>query len=247
MTPTVCVIIPTFNHFEYARRAVQSLLRCPVRRTRIRYLLVDDASPEWDAVDWNTWPEPDCHKLRFARRGGLTRSWNAGLRVAVSMGAEYAVCTNSDVLFSPQWFAPLADALENGFHLVGPVTNAPGDAPAQDVQCYLPDAKVVTDSPKQIDSIARALRKAAPVAVSAPINGFFMMAKTERWRQGAFSRHCVFDPGFPLVGNETELQKRWKKAGMVTGFVPSSFVFHYRSVSRPEGLMGKCGGGAFRR
>ena len=247
MTPTVCVIIPTFNHFEYARRAVQSLLRCPVRGTRIRYLLVDDASPEWDAVDWNTWPEPDCNKLRFARRGGLTRSWNAGLREAVSMGAEYAVCTNSDILFSPHWFEPLTDALENGFDLVGPVTYAPGDAPAQNVQGYLTGAELITDSSKKIDSIARVLRKAAPAAVPASINGFFMMAKTERWRQGAFSRHCVFDPDFPLVGNETELHARWRNAGMVTGFVPSSFIFHYRSVSRPEGLMGKCGGGAFRR
>ncbi len=246
MPQTVCVIIPTFNQFEYARRAVQSLLRCTVRGATLQYLLVDDASPEWDAVDWNTWPQPDCRKLRFSKRGGLTRSWNAGLRQAVSMGAEYAVCTNSDVLFTPHWFEPLADALENGFDLVGPVTNAPGDAPAQDVQCYLPDA-VVTDSAKKIASIAAALRNAAPAAISAPINGFFMMAKTQRWRQGAFSRHCVFDPGFPLVGNETELQKRWSKAGMVTGFVPSSFVFHYRSVSRPEGLTGKCGGGAFRR
>ena len=247
MPPTVCVIIPTFNHFEYARRAVQSLLRCPLRSAKLRYLLVDDASPEWDEVDWKTWPEPDCRKLRYSRRGGLTRSWNAGLREAISIGAEYAVCTNSDVLFSPHWFEPLADALGNGFHLVGPVTNAPGDAPAQDVLHYLAGTELVTDSAKKIDSIARALRNAATAAVPAPINGFFMMAKTECWRQGAFSRHCVFDPAFPLVGNETELQERWRKAGMVTGIVPSSFVFHYRSVSRPEGLMGKCGGGAFRR
>jgi GT2 family glycosyltransferase len=76
--------------------------------------------------------------------------------------------------------------------------------------------------------------------------GFFMMAKTRTWWRGAFSSECVFDAGYPLLHNELELQKRWLKAGMRIGFCPRTYVFHYRSVSRPEGLTGRLGRGAYR-
>ena len=66
------------------------------------------------------------------------------------------------------------------------------------------------------------------------INGFFMLAKTTRWWEGKFNEQHVFDPSKIMTGNEDELQRRWHKQQFRTGFVPSSFVFHYRAVSRGD-------------
>jgi GT2 family glycosyltransferase len=213
----------------------------------LEYAVIDDASTEWGDIDWNCWPSPKGIELHFSRHAGLTRSWNAGLVLAAERSADYAVCTNSDVLFSKGWFGPLASALRNGFHLVGPLTNAPGHASWQNVApFYEPLGSPFSDADEQLDEISNAIRKHLVGPIEAPINGFFMMARTATWFKGALTRDCVFDPHYPLVGNEVELQRRWSRAGFRIGFVPQSYVFHYRSVSRPEGLEGKMGYGAYR-
>jgi len=241
--PRVCVVIPTYNHFAYARAAVRSLVRHAPRGATVEHIVVDDCSPEWDAVDWRTWPGGG-RRVRFGRRGGLTRSWNAGLRFAFERRSDYVVCTNSDVLFSPGWFEPLVDALESGLDLVGPVSNAPGHAAAQDVRLYLDAPSELDDSARSIGATARALRGKAPLR--SRINGFFMMARTGVWRAGRYSRRCVFDPACRMAGNEDELQARWSALGRTAGIATASYIFHYRSVSRPEGLQVRSAAGAYR-
>ncbi len=66
------------------------------------------------------------------------------------------------------------------------------------------------------------------------------------WWEGAHSPGNVFDPQYPLAGNEVDLQIRWEAMGLRVGLVPQSYIFHYRSVSRPEGLRGNLGAGAYR-
>jgi GT2 family glycosyltransferase len=244
----VLVIIPTCGHFEYAKRAVHSFLKwtSDAVTNDSQFVIVDDASEEWLTLNWTDWPSSQ--RFHFEKRGGLTRSWNEGLRLALKWGSQYAICTNSDVLFSQGWFSPLSEALSKGFDLVGPLTNAPGHARWQNVLpfCY-PDRPLVDDSDHSIGCISEMIRKKAVDTIEARINGFFMMAKTETWWRGAFSDVDVFDPKLPMVHNEVELQRRWFRLGFRVGVVPRSYIFHYRSVSRPEGLRGRSGGGAFRR
>jgi GT2 family glycosyltransferase len=246
---SVLVVIPCRGHFDYARRAVISLVNEAARHRepRVEYVIVDDASREWHSLSWRDWPDPDCRKIRFEAQAGLTRSWNAGLRLAREISAKYAVCTNSDVLFSRAWFEPLAEALESGFDLVGPVTNAPGEATWQSVRpfCTQPRPRL-DDNADHMDLVVKDIRARKVGTIEAPINGFFLMAKTRTWWRGAFSRECVFNPDYPLEHNETELERRWLQAGRRIGFCPRSYIFHYRSVSRPAGLKGRLGKGAFR-
>jgi GT2 family glycosyltransferase len=214
---------------------------------RIEYAVIDDASPEWASVDWTTWPNPDCPKVRFETHGGLTRSWNAGLLLASETSAQFTVCTNSDVLFARGWLRPLLGALDEGFDLVGPVTNAPGHAYWQHVLPFCrPYEPSLDDVEDHIDQVGTAITEKSVGPITAPINGFFMMARTSTWWKYAFDQRNVFDPAFPLVHNEVELQKRWLAAGCRIGFVPQSYIFHYRSVSRPDGLNRKSGRGAYR-
>lgn len=247
--PDVLVIIPSCGHFDYVKRVALSLRRVTQEESgvRVAYVIIDDASEEWGIVDWSTWPDPLCMKVRFEEHAGLTRSWNTGLGIARELGTTYAVCTNSDVLFSTRWFDPLRNGLDEGFDLIGPVTNAPGHAKWQNVAPFChPDHPFLNDSEAQIEQVACAIRRKAVAPIEAPINGFFMMATTQKWWSGAISVKDVFDPRFPLLHNERELQRRWFCQGRRIGFAPTSYIFHYRSVSRPEGLDGSLGKGAYR-
>jgi len=248
--PDVLVIIPSYGHFDYVRNTIRSLEHCrAISKYAIDYVIIDDASDEWDSIDWQTWPSPDCRRYHFDKRAGLTRSWNAGLYLASEISARYAVCANSDIVFSPMWEEPLIAALEAGFSLVGPVTNAPGHATWQSVYPFTCHAAVsqVDDSKGSIDAIAAALRDLPLSAIEAPLNGFFMMAQTNVWWRGSFDKMTVFNPQFPLAHNEQELQQRWATLKLRVAFVPRSYIFHYRSVSRPNGLDQSLAVGAYRR
>jgi GT2 family glycosyltransferase len=242
MRPSILAIIPTYNHLDYARRCVDSYARYTSEQSTVA--VVDDASPAWLSYSWAGWPPLDTVKIHFTKRDGLTRSWNAGLRLARELGATYAVCGNSDLLFSPGWCGPMLDALER-YHLVGPITNAPGHCPWQSAANY--GVTEISDDPRTIAANATRLRQSVknPVRVYR-INGFLLMAKTDVWWSQAYDKDNVFNPAYKLTGNEDELQRRWLAAGRKIACVPESYVFHYRSVSRPEALGRPASRGAFR-
>jgi GT2 family glycosyltransferase len=241
----VVVIVPSFSHFGYAKTTVETAL---AHTPGCKVALVDDASPDWKKQDWKKWPLAGMHLHRFARNGGLTRSWNYGLRLARDWGAPYAVCANSDLLFTPGWFEALKASLAAGCHLAGPVTNAPGHNPLQQVARYLPDYKL-TDDPRYLAKAAARLGRLFQPGhfVKARLNGYCMAARTDVWWSGTHDKDSVFDPKHKMVLNEDELQGRWKKLGRLAGAVPASFVFHYRGVSRRHGHRGKEGRGWFRK
>lgn len=242
------ITIPTYGQFDYVARTLRSLVRCRPPHLEMMVSVIDDCSPdtEWyEFLRTNSFPLPVVFH-RYARRDGLTRSWNCGLKAAQLLGAKYAVVGNSDILFTPGWFTPLAAALEQ-FDLVGPLSNAPGHCPHQNISNY--NIEEIDDRLVVLDQIANVLRmKELQPAHTHRINGFFMAAKTKTWWDNAFNSDVghVFDPKYKLTGNEDELQVRWAAKGLKIGYVPSSFIFHYRSVSRPEVLNKPTSKGAFR-
>jgi glycosyltransferase involved in cell wall biosynthesis len=190
---------------------------------------------------------------RHSRNLGLTACWNYGLEVARDQGLDYCVCGNNDLLFSPDWYKPLLGVLWN-YQLVGPVSNAPGVSAKglQDVVKYMPEYQLSDDS-QEIAHVADVLRSTYTQAgayetVESPVNGFCLLAKTETWWEGKFDDDHVFCPrndfyskgdlaGKPnptplMTLNEDELQIRWRAKGWHSAIVPSSFVFHYRAVTR---------------
>lgn len=184
----------------------------------------------------------------LAQWGGLTRSWNYGLQWAQAQRHDYAICGNNDVLFTEFWYEGLIDALQAGYGLVGPVSNAPGVSSngLADVWRYFP-AYELDDSYESLQETALYLRRNyRRQAIPAPVNGFFQFAKTTTWWQGAFDESHVYRPRndfnsrgqrnpTPLMTlNEDELQGRWRRKGWKTAIVPSSFIFHYRAVTRGD-------------
>ncbi len=243
---SVAIIIPSYGQYDYAELAVRSAY---AHTPDCRVYLRDDHGPGWSEA----WAArlaaefPTFRFHRFGKNGGLTRSWNEGLRWAKKYDVEYAVAANSDVVFTPGWFAPLAWALGHGADLVGPLTNAPGHQPKQQVARHLPDY-TVTDDPAYLAKVAERLAaKNAKVMTELRVNGFCMAARTAGWWAGAFDAANVFNPKHRMTKNEDELQGRWKRMGLVSAVVPASFVFHFRGVTRKGATRGQEGKGWFRR
>lgn len=235
--PKLVGIIPSYDNFGYVRRAVDSFL---VHTPDAVAVLVDDASPEWDADAMSRWGEgrPPGRLIvhRFAENGGVTRSWNWGLERARELGAEYAVVTNSDVLFAPGWIEGMEHALDHGWDLVGPLTNAPGRNPCaaqQDVTSYVRDYRL-TDDAGYLEALVGRLRTrfSGETVPTGHVNGFLQAARTESWWANRLDDEHVFDPRLPMIGSEDELQLRLLRRGGRLGIALSSFVFHYRGVSR---------------
>ena len=243
--PELLLIVPTFNHFDYAKSCVESFIK-NTPDTRLHIAIIDDASTGWHDINWKEWPQAVYSRIRYDQNAGLTRSWNTGLRLAKDIAAEYTICGNSDILFSPGWYLPLKRALKTFCDLVGPVTNAPGHCKYQNAYNF--GITTISDNPKIINNNAQKLyRDTIKVVRTKRINGFCMMAKTTSWWLNAFDQKNVFNPKYKLIGNEDELQARWIAKGYRIAFVPNSFVFHYRSVSRQSGLQKPECQGAYRK
>jgi GT2 family glycosyltransferase len=226
----VGIIIPSFNHFDYVHLAVESAAKTPGAIV----IIMDDASPKWpgDRVVRGYLPQNIPFVVqRYDTNAGLSRSWNAGLRICRNLGLPYAVCGNSDLVFSNGWWEPIKQALQS-HDFAGPITNAPGHVGAQNVTRQLADYEL-SDDPDDIDMTAQRLRKnAAPPESRSLINGFCIAGRTASFFDVAKE---PFDSTIPMAGNEDDFFERAKSKGMSSCFVPQSFVFHYRSVSRAFG------------
>jgi glycosyltransferase involved in cell wall biosynthesis len=251
--PTVCVIIPCYGALNYAVRAVETLFKnSQVLRPIV--LIVDDATPAMQPYSLKKWDEyfgslrrnypEQLLILPKSINEGLTPSWNHGLRIAKQTKYDYAICTNSDILFTPGWDVALAAAIDNGFSLVGPITNAPGTEIVQDVVKYAPDYQLTDDADSLRQLAVRLLKAFGSKCILGTLNGFFMMAKTSVWWKYAYDEQDVFKPhnevnskGQPnptpnMTLSEFEFQRRLLARGGIAGHVPGSFIFHYRAVTR---------------
>lgn len=223
----VGIIIPSFNHFEYVHLACESAAKTPGAVV----IIIDDASPQWpgDRIVRGYLPSTVPFVIRrYDHNAGLSRSWNAGLRICRDMGLPYAVCGNSDLVFSDGWWEPMEAALQT-HDFAGPVTNAPGHVSAQNVANYLQNYRI-SDDPDDIYQTGSSLRsKCVPLIRRSMINGFCIAGKTESFIQLSSE---PFDPSIPLAGNEDDFFDRAKDRNLTACIVPTSFVFHYRSVTR---------------
>lgn len=229
------VVIPTYNQFEYAKIAVESCLK---NTANVLVVLVDDGSPEWNQDMWEKYPKNKLLLYRFPKNDkNLTRSWNKGIELCLDYKCQIVVAGNSDLKFPPNWTKGLLEVLDAGAGAVGPTTNAPGHRSRQNVKNYYPNYKV-KDSDAHIAKVSEYLiAHHHDHTEKGPLNGFCIAAKAETWIAGAHTYPTAyFNPKYKMTKNEDELMGRWKKLGFTSAIACSSFVFHYRGVTRhPSG------------
>lgn len=241
----IAIVIPTYNHLEYALRAAKTAL---ANTPQSFVMVVDDASPSWDASLWNCLPQDRFLAHRFPKNDrNLTRSWNWGLLKARELKIPVTTVTNSDVMFPKLWSKATIEALEkNLVDLAGPVTNAPGHRPIQQITRLMTNYRL-TDEQEYIDLLQeKLLNRYSNQVWPGHINGFCLTALTDTWWSGAYDEDHVFRPDFKMIRNEDELEGRWLSSGKKVGVVPGSFVLHYRGVSR-NSIHGSQGKGWFRK
>lgn len=239
--PKILIIVPSYNALEYAALAIESALtktkslEPTVLHVNDGYVLGLNRSEPYNKL---ILPLLQKHEDRIVEilepaNFGLTAAWNRGLRIARESAFDYVCCTNDDVVFSEHWDMRIEGTLDT-YPLIGPLTNAPGDQPTQDVQRYLPAYKL-SDKSDDIDGVASRLRKMYPgKLIDNAVNGFCMIAETKTWWAGAFDNADVFNPAHRMEYQEYELQRRWRKLGRKSAVMLDSFVFHYRSVTRGD-------------
>jgi glycosyltransferase involved in cell wall biosynthesis len=243
----MAMVVPSYNHMPYLIRTIKSFHKYS---PWLKFIVVDDASPEWDTRFVSQNPDADIKLYRFPKNGGLTRSWNYGYRMALQLDPvpEFLIFGNNDILANDGWWRAMVNTLNRGIHLTGPLSNAAGVTALgkQDVRRYFDDYHVTDDADFNNEVSRHLWHKYGQhhQIVSTPVNGFFMMGKTKTFQENAHSEGNVFQPVIktmpsgrrnptPLMtGNEDELQHRWKKNGLRSAISCGSYVFHYRSVAR---------------
>jgi len=243
-------ICPTYKAREldaYTRTALCSFFELTPHGYAI---VVDDNSPGWDNsyTDSLRAISPRMEFIHFDTTGGLTRSWNAGLTRAFELNLDYVIAGNNDIIFTRRWYEGLLHALEYGYDLAGPLSNAPGITASgkQAIERYTSKFRL-TDDRTVLNNIADDIHSNhLGKVICNPINGFFQIAKLSSWVRGkydkdhyycpynAFTSRGVVNPTPTMTLNEDELQARWRSLGMQSAVVLSSYIFHYRAVSRGD-------------
>jgi glycosyltransferase involved in cell wall biosynthesis len=248
----VCPIYDAMNFDSYTRLSLESFFATTPNGVA---LVVDDGSAGWSdnyvksLKDYvNVYPGTDLHAIHFPKNGGLTRSWNAGLAKADELQLDYAIAGNNDVIFTEKWYEGMVHALANGYSLVGPLSNAPGITAAgkQEINRYVNSYRL-TDNIDELNKTAKQLHEQnLGKVIESKVNGFFQMATMAAWRKGKYDAKHYYRPvnthtakgrknPTPLMTlNEDELQSRWAAKGMKSVISLSTFIFHYRAVSRGD-------------
>lgn len=143
--PSIVLIMPVYGQRAYARRTLETFNASTPNPIVV---IVDDASPPEPGFDKEWWcidhPGAVTVHIQHLENLGLTAAWNTGfnaVRNISGLGPDtLIVAGNSDLLFPAQWWrAPMA-VTEPGsgrWDIVGPLTNAPGNCPDQDVNKWI--------------------------------------------------------------------------------------------------------------
>lgn len=262
-SPKLLIVVPVFNHFDYAAKVVVSALQRTTGVFEPTVVVVDDASPDRRSFPgkeaWNCFQlclrdmrhlygEDRVRLVLCEENFGLTHAWNVGLQTAREGGFDACCVTNSDVIFTKDWDAGVYYSLRKA-SLVGPVTNAPGNTHSQYVGRYsIVYDKAKKDDADHINDVARELYAAQHGrTLDVPsVNGFCMAAWTKTWWDNAHDADHVFKPRNDYYVNgaknpdplneaqEDEFQRRLTAAGGTVGVALDSYVYHYRAVSRGD-------------
>ena len=251
-------ICPTYRALELTGYTETALASFFATTPGAHAIVVDDASKGWSKQYENrlrgiaeVYTDSAISFISFEKNGGVTRSWNHGLALAAKENLDYVIAGNNDLIFSVGWYIGPLQALNSGFSLVGPLSNAPGITAKgkQEVTKYLKNYEL-TDNFFKINDVAKELlsENMGKVIVS-PINGFFQFAAMSSWEKGKYSKDYYYRPSNPYTSkglknptplmtlNEDELQKRWRSLKMQSCISLSSFIFHYRAVTRGKNYL----------
>lgn len=152
--------------------------------------------------------------------GGLTHTWNEGIRQALLAGAHTIALLNDDVRVNAS-IADLLLAASNAAHpaIYGPGTSHRG-AP------FNPESWVY-----RTPNTARGALALRWLKQWHGLNGFCIAFHARMVLSNMFDATNFFDPAIPFGGNETEWGRRWYLKGGACAVVDSCYVEHAKHRS----------------
>jgi len=210
------IIITVHNHIErFGIPCVSSVLK---HSNGARVFLYDNEStdPKIDALKELSNKHPEIDYIRIDDQtafGGLTGTWNDGIRRAREECLRKVVLLNHDVVVDETW-SSFIDAIECGHALYGPMSNLPGGGDGDSNP-----QKAITPSFNGLLEVDRLI-------------GFCLGFTLENLELKLFDGWRFFNPEQPFGDNEFGIQKQMKRRSAETRFyvVTDTWVFHHLNM-----------------
>jgi glycosyltransferase involved in cell wall biosynthesis len=200
--PMVSVVICAYNAERTMEACLNSLRELDYPNYEV--VVVDDGSRDQTAAIAARFPE---FRLIRQPNKGLSVARNVGMHAALG---EIVAYTDSDCVVDPHWLTLMVGAMAaNGFDACG----GPNYAPHEEGRTEA----CVSASPGAPCHVLTAEDRAEHLA------GCNMV-----FRKAALQRMGGFDPQFTAAGDDVDICWRALDAGLVVGFCPAAFVWHFR-------------------
>lgn len=240
----VSVVIPHYGAPHYALALARALVSQTTGR-RLQVIVVDDCSPE---------PFPETSEVEIIRR-----SSNGGFGAAVNSGAAAArhrllLILNSDMVIPRSFVEDLVAAAEPWLPAIAsPAVLGPDGAPAEIARYFLSPGRLAVKSLAPLARLAAlpAYKEATGIQVGARpgrtrvtdwVSGAAMLLPTT-----AFHEVGGFDERFFMFGEEVDLQRRLRAAGLPSVYLGDVTVTHLEGGSTDPARAARWHAQAYRR
>ena len=218
--PLVYVLVVNWNGIRDLEMCLPSLVRTSYPNLRI--VVLDngskDGSPEWVKTNF-----PQVIMQEFGHNLGFTGANNAGMQLAMEVGADYAILLNNDTRVEPDWVDALIEVVEhNPSVAICQARQRTWDG-RHDIRFrFIPEWAEAETVLYPIDS--------SNIAVpSAFASGCAMMVRCSVLRQIG-----LLDERYFIYAEDVDLSLRTWIAGYQVMDVPAAIVYHHWSSSVPS-------------
>jgi GT2 family glycosyltransferase len=220
---SIYFIILTWNNYEDTRECIQSALN--VKNPTFELLLVDNASDD-GSIEKLTQEFPFIKILVLEKNCGVSGGYNAGIKFAVSKGADYIVLSNNDIVFAEDFLRELI-FLVNENNKVGiavPKTFNYFDRSrlagiGGRWRRFPPSVKMIgvnTQASKNFNT---------ELELEYAISACFLVTKE------LINDIGYFDPGYYFYNDDWDFSIRARKAGFTIKLKPTAHIWHKVSIS----------------
>jgi GT2 family glycosyltransferase len=177
------IIIVTYNSEKHIANCLSSMIKSSPKDTEI--IIVDNSGKNYQMDN-----------VIVNKSGSYPSGLNQGIAVA---SGEYLTCCNPDIIVEPEWLEKLKWGLDQGYGIIGPVSNF-----ASGIQA------VPIPWPEQVNMIDVSF-----------IIGFCFMIKKE-----TFEKIGPFDEDFIFENDDIDYSIRIRQAGYPIGVMPHVRIHH---------------------
>ena len=212
------VVIPYYNGREWIEKCIDSVLQSDTLPDRIYIVDNDRDGLALPGLESNH----RIHVLRARPGIGFARACNIGISRAQKEGVDYIILLNQDTTMHPKMIGSLLDAVNRHDEMTIAVPMIhdleSGELSPHFIKRTLQTTTYFADLDKQNVPQSYNIRVASAACIAL--------------RTSVFDKTGLFDPLFPMYGEDDDLFRRLFNAGGKVILVTSARLNHYHTLSR---------------